>query len=183
MLEAIRKKFFATQKEEVEMSDPTKQEVAAKELVEAVADTEMSSALAAATELNASQAAALAEQAALVAELTAKFEAAQAALAEIESAKAALIAEAAEAKLTARKEKVVEMIGTERADALLSATASMDDNAFDAVLIAMSVGSAKEADSVLFKEVGVAGEVEASKVDEDPVARLSAKLAAQFNPK
>jgi len=176
MLDALRKRFFATQKEEVEMIKTPEQEVSAKELeVTQVAST-LSDALAAATELNTSQAAALAE-------LTAKFEAAQAALAAIEADKAEMVAKAVEAKLATRKEKVVEMIGTERADALMTATASMEDAAFDAVLVAMSVATEKEADSVMFKEVGASGGVDASKVEEDPVARLSAKLAAQFNPK
>lgn len=176
MLEAIRKKFFATQKEEVNMSDPTKQEVAAKELVEAVADTEMSSALAAATELNASQAAALAE-------LATKYEAAQAALAEIEAAKAALIAEAAEKKMAARKEKVELAIGTAKSEALLAATESLEDGAFEAVLAAMAGSVEQESKTDLFREIGASGSVDASKVEEDPVARLAAKIDAQFNPK
>jgi hypothetical protein len=44
------------------------------------------------------------------------------------------VQEAAALKLTARKEKVVASLGTERAEALLRATEGMDDAAFEAVL-------------------------------------------------
>lgn len=168
MLDAIRKKFFATQKEEVEMIKETEQEVSAKELAsEVVADATLSSALAAATELNASQAAALAD-------LTSKFEAAQAALAEIEAAKAALIAEAAEKKLAARKEKVEMAIGTAKAPALLAATESLDDVAFEAVVAAMAGSVEAESKTDLFREIGASGSVDASKVVDSEGAVMKA---------
>lgn len=89
---------------------------------------------------------------------------AQAALdaADEEAMKAA--AEAAAAKLEARKEKVIGIVGTERADALLKVTEGMDDAAFEAVVAALGVGVEAEAKAPLFKEVGVDAEADTAKV-------------------
>lgn len=86
-----------------------------------------------------------------VAELTAAAEAAQAEL-------AAMVNAAAEAKATARKNKIVAVVGTERADALFAATSNLDDAAFDNVVGALVVAGDTEARSKLFTEVGAAGE-------------------------
>jgi hypothetical protein len=102
-----------------------------------------------------------------LAELNSKYEAATAALAAIEAEKAEMIAQAAAAKAASRKEKVVAAIGTEKADSLLLATEGLDDAAFEAVVSAL-VGSVEvEAKSNLFKEVGVAAQADATKVNEE----------------
>lgn len=97
--------------------------------------------------------------------------------------KAEMVAQAKAAKLSARKEKVIEMIGTERADALMTATAEMDDAGFTAVLTAMSIATETEEKGKMFTEQGVDAEADATKVVADPVQKLAANLAAQFNPK
>lgn len=127
--------------------------------------------------------ASLASQAEAIAELTSKYESAQAALAEIEAAKSALIAEQIAAKLAARKEKVETVIGTAKAPALLSATESLDDAAFEAVVSAIQGSVEQESKSELFREVGASGSADALNVEEDAVARLAAKIDAQFKSK
>lgn len=99
-------------------------------------------------------------------ELTAKFEQAQAALAVIEAEKASLVAQAAATKLEARKASVVAAIGTEKAAAMLEATSSLGDEQFEAVVGALTTSLEVEAQSMMFKEVGVSGEVDASKIDD-----------------
>lgn len=71
---------------------------------------------------------------------------------------------ALEAKLSARKAKVTAALGTAKADAFMAATASMEDTAFDAVMSAMATTAATEADTALFKDVGVDAEVDQTKV-------------------
>lgn len=107
-----------------------------------------------------------------LAAMAGKLTEAQAALdaADEEAVKAAQ--EAAALKLTARKEKVVASLGTERAEALLKATEGMDDAAFEAVASALGVSAAVEAASPLFKEVGVDAQADASKIVESPEMRI-----------
>jgi hypothetical protein len=102
-----------------------------------------------------------------LAEVSAKLEAAHAELAAIAAEKAELVATAAAAKLAARKEKIVAAIGTEKADALMVATGSLDDAAFEAVVSAMTGSMDAEAKSSLFTEVGVTAEADAAKVVEE----------------
>ena len=100
-------------------------------------------------------------------EMTEKYEAAQAALSAIEAEKAGMVAAALAAKLAARKEKVVATIGTEKADALLAATENLDYAAFSAVVSALAGSVEAEADTELFKEVGVDAELDATKVEKE----------------
>lgn len=107
-----------------------------------------------------------------LAAMAGKLTEAQAALdaADEEAVKAAQ--EAAALKLTARKEKVVASLGTERAEALLKATEGMNDAAFEAVASALGVSAAVEAAAPLFNEVGVDAQADASKVVESPEMRI-----------
>lgn len=115
-----------------------------------------------------------------IAELTTKFAEAQALLDAIASEKATLVANAATARLQARKEAIEASVGTDKADALLAATDSLDDVAFKAVVGAMAMSFEKEASSQLFKEVGVAGSVDAKAVEESPEMKaLKVKYAAK----
>lgn len=70
----------------------------------------------------------------------------------------------ADAKLNARKDKVVAAVGTAQAEAIIAATASMDDTGFDAVMAALSVKAVAETSGALFKEVGVDAEADQTKV-------------------
>src|SRR5438874_5791875 len=96
----------------------------------------------------AASVAALAEANSKIAELTADV----AAAVEFNAARAKAAADAA---LAVRKEKIVAAVGTEKADALMTATASMDDGAFDAVMSAVATTQVAEANAALFKEVGI----------------------------
>lgn len=106
-------------------------------------------------------------------EMTAARDAAQAALDALSAEKAEMLANAAEAKMAARKEKVVLAIGTEKAEGLMLATQGLDDAAFEAVVSAL-VGSVEaEASTSLFSEVGVSASVDASKIDaESPEMKI-----------
>lgn len=84
-----------------------------------------------------------------------------------EAEKARLAAEAEAARLAARKEKIVAAVGEgERADALMAATKALEDAAFAAVVAAVTTSTVVEAKSPMFNEVGVAAEVDATKVEE-----------------
>lgn len=96
--------------------------------------------------------------------------------------KAAMITEAAEKKLSARKEKIVAAIGTTKAEGVMAATKDLDDASFEAIVSALTTSVDAEAKSEMFTETGASAEADASKVV-DPVEKLAANLAAQFNPK
>lgn len=180
MLNAIKKKFFnaaSAEKEAVDMKQETPQPN--------LAASDTAAQLATALDSMAKQAADLQALTELVTEMSEKFNAAsmalettQAALQASEDAKVALVAQAAAARLEARSKAVVDAIGTEKAPALLAATEQLGDEQFNAIVGAMAQSFEKEAQSPLFKEVGVSAS--ADPVEVDPVAKLAASLAAQF---
>lgn len=175
MLNAIKKKFFnvaSATSQEVTMVEPQTEQPQA-----AVPNTAELSALVAQM---ASQSDALLAVQTQFAELTSKYEGAVAALAEIEQAKADLIAEAKTKQLAARKVKVEATIGTAKSDAILAATESMDDAAFETIVSAFAVSLATESQSAMFTEAGVSAEAD---LEVDPVKKLAENLAAKFNPK
>jgi hypothetical protein len=101
---------------------------------------------------------------AALAEMTAKYEGAQAALTALAAEKEAMLAAHAAAKLAARMSKIEAAIGTEKAAGLMAATEGLEDAAFEAVVSAL-VGSVNaEANTSLFKEVGVTAEADATKI-------------------
>lgn len=109
-----------------------------------------------------------------ISELKGQLEAAMASVEELKSAldaekaaKEELIAKAKDAKLAARKERVVAAVGTDKADGVMAAVESLDDAAFEAIVSAMQGSVDAEAKSSMFKEVGVTAEVDASKVAEE----------------
>lgn len=101
-----------------------------------------------------------------LAEMAGKLTEAQAALVAADTAKLDAANLAAALKLSARKEKLVASIGTERADALMQATEGMEDAAFEAVAAALGVGIEAESKSELFTEVGTDAQADGSKVTE-----------------
>lgn len=101
-----------------------------------------------------------------IAELKAALNKANEVIAAAEAEKAEMAAKALAAKLDARKEKVVAAIGTEKAEGFMAATEGLDDAAFEAVVSALAGSVEVEANSELFKEVGVTAEVDAAKVVE-----------------
>lgn len=181
MLDKLKKMMGAKAEEVVQADAPVETVEAVVEAVVEVAEaTEVAAVVEAVAEevapsLDAELALAkdsIASLIAEVAELKALVEAADAALAAVNAEKAALVADAEAKRLAARKEKIVAAIGTEKADALMTATGSLDDTAFEAVVSALNGSIAAEASSDLFKEVGVAAEADASKVEESAEMRL-----------
>lgn len=155
MLERIRKAFSAN------ADNPVAEATQHEENVEMTTNTEQLSAVESNAELVAelaTQASALATLQASFAELNNKYTEAAAKLAEVEAAKASLVANAAAAKLAARKEKLEFAVGTEKASTLLSTLEVLDDAAFDSVVSSMTVNLDKEALSSAFTEKGVTAE-------------------------
>lgn len=157
MIDALKRKLGITPapaqaetvKEEVTM-DVKDDSVVAPAAAETVDVVELQASLVSAT-------AELADAKTKIAELTTLVEAA--ADFHAEQAKAAL-----EAKLDARKAKVAAAVGSDKADALMAATASMEDGAFDAVMAAMATTQNSEAETPLFKEVGVEASADPTKL-------------------
>ena len=150
------KKYFTSQ-EDNNVAEATHNE----ENVEMTTNTEQLSAVnteAELTALVASQAASLEELQASFAELNNKYTEAAAKLAEVEAAKASLVAEAAAAKLAARKEKLEMAVGDVKAAALLTTLEGLDDSAFSLVVESMTVNLDAESKSALFVESGVTAE-------------------------
>lgn len=152
---------FGKKGTEVEMINETKQ------VVEAV--TTVVVPVAEGVDTNVALEAALTEQTALnatlatqVAELTAKLVNTEALLDAWETAKAEAQAIAVQAKLDARKEKIVAAIGTDKADALMSATEGLDDAKFDAIVNAMALSVGVEAKTEMFNSTGVETKTEAA---------------------
>lgn len=99
----------------------------------------------------------LADKDAKIAELSGLVEAAH-------EFKAAQAKAAAEAKVAARTAKLAEVIGNEQASTLQVALASLDDAAFDVAVAAMSNKLKVEEANPAFKEVGVDGSADATKL-------------------
>jgi chromosome segregation ATPase len=153
-------KFFAGSPAQPSASAEQQEEVVdmttQTEATASAADTkiaELSASLATATD-------AIAANETKLSEVLAQLEAAHATLAAIESDKASLIAKAVEAKNLTRKEKVEATLGTDKAESVLAATASLDDAAFDAVLSAFSANFEAEANSPSFQEKGITADKE-----------------------
>lgn len=113
--------------------------------------------------------------------LQADFEKVTSQLAAVESEKATLAAKAKEVVMNARKEKMEAVLGSAESAPVLASLENADDATFNTVLSAFSINRKAEANSEMFKEVGVVAE--APVAEEDPVKRLAAKMAANFKPK
>lgn len=158
------KRFFKVAEKEEEMNKEDTSE-AMQDVVEAVVNEEL-------TTLKKSFEAQT-EQLTAALENLAK---AQEQLQAIEAVKAQAEAEAKKAKMQSRLDSVVDIIGTEKAESIIGATESLDDSAFAAVASALKVGTEKEANSEMFKEVGVAADVAASVVGESlEIKKIKAK--------
>lgn len=172
MLEAIKKVFSGEQKE-VNMKQEKVQPV--------LAANETTAQLSVAQEALASKVAefnALNEQ---FTQLSSELAQVKEALLAVESYKEQLIADGNKKRMDARKEKIVMSIGTAKADALMAATESLDDAAFEAIVGAMAVSFETEANTAMFKEVGVTAEAEAALVVEE--SSLEAALKQKYRSK
>jgi hypothetical protein len=171
MLKEIMKKVFKPASAETQEEVMTTETDKANLAIDNTTVAELTANLASVTE-------AMATLQGSFAELSTKYESAQAALNASEAAQALLATQAATARLEARTSAITASVGTSQLEAMLTATNGMDDAAFDTIIGAMAKSFKAEANSPMFKEVGIAAEVEA--VEEDPVKRLAAKLAAQY---
>ena len=100
---------------------------------------------------------------------------ANAKLQEIADAEAKVEADAKKVKLDARLQSIVDIVGTVKAEQIVGATESLDDEAFKAVADAMQVSMDKEADSAKFKDVGVAAESPTAPVVEESLEKKKIK--------
>lgn len=100
-------------------------------------------------------------------DLTAQLNSLKEQLSQLEAVKAEMVAKAEADKLSARKAKLVSLIGTTKADATFEATKSLDDGSFDAVCAALSVSLTAESNSPLFKEQGVDAVANVDNVNEE----------------
>lgn len=130
-------------------------------------NAEMAAELKVAKETLVSQAADMQALTELVEELSAKFEKTQAALDASEGAKANLVADAKAKQLATRKAAVEAAVGTEKAEALMTATETLDDIQFNAIVDAMAKSFDIETKGSMFKDVGVAATADATKVVEE----------------
>ena len=90
---------------------------------------------------------------------------------------ASLQKENKDAKMSARKSAVEASIGTEKADAFFAATEGLDDEAFTAIATALASSMEVEANSPMFKEVGVTGKTESEHLanEETPEMKILKK--------
>jgi hypothetical protein len=100
-----------------------------------------------------------------VKEVEAERDALTAKLSALETANADVVAQAAAAKVKAREDKLIALLGTERAAPVIQATNGLPDEGFEAVVAAMTAASAAESTSPLFTEAGVQAEAKASAAD------------------
>lgn len=158
MLKKLQKYFSANAdneaqaaqpKEEVTMTTPNEQGQAPAENL-----AELATQLATVT-------ATLAEKEQAYAELAAKFAEAQATLEAAEAAKAELAAQAAAEELQRRTDAVVKAVGTDKAEAVLAATAGLPKEQFNVIVSAMATSVDAEAKTELFTEQGAAAEAKA----------------------
>jgi hypothetical protein len=158
LLDDLKKKMgvkpVETKEEEMNVEDKAQVELAAHEAVVAELAT-----LKASFEAQAAQLATALEA---IETVKAEAEAAKAALAAVAEEKAQAEAAAKAEKLAKRRAAVEANIGSDKADAFMDATKELDDTAFAAICSAMAGTAKAEAESELFKEVGVETKAEAS---------------------
>lgn len=125
--------------------------------------------------------AAFAEQTEQVVALTAALQEASTLLATFSAEKEMATQVAKESKMAARKAVVVTNIGELKADAFLAATEMLDDTAFEAVTQALVGTVQQEANTALFKEVGVDAKADTSVAiqESEEMRILRTKYAAQ----
>lgn len=158
MLKALQKALSGSKPEEqlteavevvVEASTQSVEQSLAVQLQEAIGVVEQLNAV-------------IAEKDISLAELLAKVESLSA-YAEKAEAEAKALAEQAKMKeVESRKEKLASVIGSENPgfDATFAAVSSLDEANFNVVVDAMAAARKAEADSEMFKQVGVSGEAE-----------------------
>lgn len=163
MLDAIKKKLgvLPEQPKEDEM---TKEELAAQTANYEAAVAQAQAAQAELATLKAS----FEEQAAAMASMKEQLESAQATLAANQEAQAKAEAAAKQAKMDTRLATLKAAVGDEKAAEVMEATKELNDQAFAAICSAMETTAKAEANSPMFKEVGVETKADAN-TEQKPV--------------
>jgi hypothetical protein len=104
-------------------------------------------------------------------------------VAELTEFKATQVKAAAEAKTASRLAQLTELLGDDQAVSMNASLASLSDDAFSGVLTSLGVKSKTEADTPLFKEVGVDGEVDSTKLEDDVKSNGVMHILAAKYPK
>ena len=168
MLESLKKKLGVTETPKIAEAVENLQIDMAEQLSQAVAKmTDLEGIVAT---LNA----AIAEKDASLQELAGKL-AEYSEIANEAKAKAEALRVEAEAKaLEAKKEKLASVIGSENPgfDATFSAISGLDDAAFSVIVEGFAASFAKEAQGPMFKEIGVSGEADTSKVEDNATMKI-----------
>lgn len=125
-----------------------------------------------AEELLAAETEQLTEAKAALAEAATLIETLQAEVATLKGETEKAVVDAETMRKNARLAKITEAIGTASAAALMAATEALDDAAFEAVVSALNGKTEAEAKSALFTEVGVAAEVDTTKVTTEESAEM-----------
>jgi hypothetical protein len=83
-----------------------------------------------------------------------------------------------------KKAKLVEAVGTERAEAIFKSLKDLSGDEFEVVLKGFKDSAKKEANGKMFKEQGVDGTADAQKVQDDASNNATAKyLKSKYAPK
>jgi len=101
-----------------------------------------------------------------VSQLASKLQEAEAKVVEMTAKAETEMLNAAKVKSDARLAKLVDTVGTVKAETLFAATKDMDDAGFDAIVGAVAATYKSEEESPLFKEVGATAEVDVASVTE-----------------
>lgn len=160
MREALKKFFNKADKKASEEVGEMKKE----EQQPALAAPETATQLANALEAFSAQTEVLEAAKTKIAELNALLESTKASLETSEASRAELAAQVKQTKLQNRRKAIEASLGTEKAEAILSATETIGDTEFNSVLQAISKSFELESTSKHFTELGVSSQADANKV-------------------
>lgn len=175
MKDALRKLLGAKPEEQLEQNDKPKEALTvAVDVMGLEQMNELSTQLAELAGTVEQLNSVVAEKDSLIATLNGKLESLSAFAAEAEAKAEALRVEAQEKAVAIRKEMLANVIGSANPgfNSTFEAIASLDDAAFETVVGGFAASFAKEAESVMFKEIGVSGEAEATSVENATMAVL-----------
>ena len=158
MIKALQKVLGGKQDEQLEGAVDQSVEAADATTVEQSLAQDLQGALAQVESLNA----ALLAKDTLVAELNSKLEQLSEFAAQAEAAAEALRVEAEQKALAEKREKLANVIGAENPgfEATFAAISGLDAEAFQTVVSGFAASFAKEAESVMFTQIGVSGSAE-----------------------
>lgn len=157
MLDALKKAFKGDAPEEKLEEAIINVEAASLEVSTSLS-TQLQEVLGQVEQLNS----VIAEKDALLATMASKLEELSSYAAEAEAKAAEVVAQAKAKELADKRAKLADVIGADNAglDTTFAAISGLDTESFNTVVSGFAASFAKEAESVMFKEIGVAGEAE-----------------------